>query len=201
MLSTYALAAVTLFSLCARADSGVSLRGWKVGGTTPDNYGIALDRNHRIEGASSVRMASLAQRPLGFVTLVQSISAEVFRGKRVRFATHIRSEGVTDYSGLWFRVEDAAGSVLAFDDMKKRSVKGDTDWHVESTVLDVPADAAVLIYGSVLQGAGAIWIDNASFEAVDVDVPTTGESVMPQQNRAKEFLNLDIAPSNLGFEP
>ena len=46
------------------------------------------------------------------------------RGKRIRLSGHARSKDVSDWAGLWMRVDGPKGEPLAFDNMQQRPIKG-----------------------------------------------------------------------------
>jgi hypothetical protein len=139
----------------------------------------------------------------GFGGLHQSIPAEPWIGKRVRFTAFLKSEGIQDGSapeammglsgivtsndprrrttegsvqglgGLWLRA-GAGVATLAVDNMRDRAVTGTTEWRQLETVLDVPDGALSVSMGFWMQGQGQIWLANPTFEEVGRDVPVTG---------------------------
>jgi hypothetical protein len=187
------------FIAVALAFAGVALaagtvpKGWILAGTSPQDYSVTLDNAQFHSGASSALLASQTPTPNGFGTLMQTIVADSYRGKRVRFTAYVRSEEVESWAGLWCRV-DGAGSppaMLAFDNMYDRSIKGNTEWQAYGVVLDVAQEASAIAYGVLLAGPGKIWIDTAHFEVVDKNVPTTG---------GKPGSSVPTQPTNLDFE-
>jgi hypothetical protein len=68
---------------------------------------------------------------------------------------------------------DGAGSLLAFDNMQNRPIKGTTDWKRYDVVLDVPPEAKALAFGLLLAGNGQIWFDDLRLEVVDRSVAVT----------------------------
>lgn len=165
-------------------------RNWFLAGSSPQDYVATSDRAVFQSGKASASLASTAEQPKGFGTLMQMTEPDAFAGKRIRFSARVRSAGVQAWAGLWFRVDSDDKRSLAFDNMQDRPIKGDSDWTSYSIVLDVSSDASALAFGILLQGVGKVWIDSATIEVVDRTVPTTG---------AAASRNLP-APSNLGFE-
>ncbi|KKX33384.1 glyoxalase superfamily protein [Rhizobium sp. LC145] len=122
------------------------------------------------------RSASIGSGEEDFATLMQSISADAYRGKRVRFAAALRTEDA-DVGSIWLRVDDAAGAVLAFDNMIERksgALHGTMDWTVREIVLDVSAAASSIHYGVLLQGFGNVRARDVGFGALTGNVATTG---------------------------
>ncbi|NOT02146.1 MAG: hypothetical protein HOP29_16165 [Phycisphaerales bacterium] len=102
-----------------------------------------------------------------FGTIVQAVSAERFRGKRIRYTGHLQTkEAKTGWAGLWLRVDTADGKSPVFDNMNDRGVTGTSEWKEYTIEKDVPADAAVIHVGALLLGDGAVWVDDLSLEAV-----------------------------------
>jgi len=79
----------------------------------------------------------------------------------------------TGWAGVWVRVDDDQGKALAFDDMRDRAVRSTTSFEWHSVVLEVPSEASVITMGVMLNGEGAVLIDELSFNAVDKGQITT----------------------------
>jgi hypothetical protein len=124
----------------------------------------------------------------GFGTLMQTISADDFRGGRVRLSVYLRTENA-GRAQAWVRVDASDGRVLAFDNMAARAVVGSTDWRRHEVVLDVPADAARVAFGFLLAEKGKVWADSFALERVGTDVPVTAAPA-----------SLPSKPRNLGFD-
>jgi hypothetical protein len=171
--------------------AGALPKDWILAGSSPQDYGVTSDHAQVHSGASSALLASQTPTPRGFGTLMQTAQADLFRGKRIRFAAYIRSEGVEKWAGLWFRVDGAGGPpALAFDNMQDRPIKGSTEWQAYIIVLNVDQQASAIAYGVLLDGPGKVWIDTANIEVVDQSVPTTGMSAPSVRSE----------PANLDFE-
>ena len=122
---------------------------------------------------------------------MQTCLADDYRDKRVKMTANIKSQDVSDWAGLWFRVDDSnqPPQVLSFDNMQDRPIKGSQDWTKCEIVLDVPAESATLNFGVLLSGTGKVWIDGISFEIVNKMVPVTAGN--------KNYVNKK--PTNLDF--
>ena len=127
--------------------------GWSLAGNDRDAYeaGVAQDADR--SGAVAT-LSSTTPSPEGFGTLMQTVDAEAFRGKRVHMTAYVRTEGVSEWAGLWVRV-DGAGSpapALAFDNMQDRPITGTSGWAPYSVVVDVPETAHAVAFGALLDG-------------------------------------------------
>jgi hypothetical protein len=119
---------------------------------------------------------------------MQMITAEQYRGNRVRLSGLVKSEGVTGWAGLWMRV-DKGKEVMAIDNMQKRAIKGTTGWQRYEVVLDVPKDTTGVAFGILLNGAGQVWLNTTKLEIVGAEIPTTdmNENKLPDKPVNLEF--------------
>ena len=166
-------------------------RGWLLAGNKPANYDTGIDSQVKYQDADSAYLkskADVADSDKGFGTLMQSFRATQYLGKRVRVSGFIKSEGVQEWSGLWMRV-DRDSTVVGFDNMQDRPIKGTNDWRRYEVVLDVPKDATGIAFGVLLSGSGTVWLNSTSFEVVDTSVPTTGSTAQQADG-----------PTNLKFQ-
>lgn len=126
-----------------------------------------------------------------FAGLMQSISAEAYRGRRVRLSAQLK---VRDAGAgtIWMRIDPESGRrSLAFDNMMRRktdgALSGDSDWANRSIVLDVAQEADSIHFGFFLQAPGIVWARDFRLEAVAEDVPVTAGRDLPP------------GPTNLGL--
>ncbi|MFL5318214.1 MAG: hypothetical protein ACJ790_01060 [Myxococcaceae bacterium] len=179
--------ALCLLSFPAAAGKLIELRGWSFAGEDRPSFTIARDTTVKHAGAASARL-SAANEPKAFGSLIQSVEAQNYLGKRIRFRAWTKTSGVAGFAGLFVRVEGVrAENTLAFDNMQDRPIKGDTEWTQRSVVLDVPPSATRIHFGVMLSGKGTVWLDDGELAEVSKDVPTTG-------------VKRDDAPKNLDFE-
>lgn len=80
---------------------------------------------------------------------------------------------------------------LKLDNMQNRPIRGTSEWNLYSCVLDVPVETEIINIGILLSGRGHVWMDNASFQEVDRNVPVTDFEF------GKEYPD---HPENLSFE-
>jgi hypothetical protein len=173
-----------------------SVPGWFKAGSKPNSYKVGIDKTIFKSGGSSAFIASTEAMIDGFGTLMQSCGAQDYLGKRVRMTAYIKSENVTNWAGMWMRVDSkSARNMLSFDNMQDRPIKGTKDWTKCEIVLDVPEESRTLNFGVLLDGTGKVWFDDISFEVVDKQVKTTGiygNTSLPT--------NFPKKPANIDFE-
>jgi hypothetical protein len=86
---------------------------------------------------------------------------------------------------------DKGETVVGFDNMERRAIRGTQPWTTYEVVLDVPADATGISFGALLNGRGEIWLNDVKVDVVGQDVPTTGMG-------SKD--SLSATPVNLDFQ-
>jgi C-terminal processing protease CtpA/Prc len=125
--------------------------------------------------------------PMGLVT--QSVPADPYRGKRIRFEAAIRTEveGVgRKFGALWARAVRPGGRPCSFVDMGDRPCRG-REWMKRSVILDVSKDAEQIEVGFILNATGRAWFDSASLE-VTGNAGVGNESARPLEGRGLENL-------------
>lgn len=161
--------------------------GWFLAGSAPRSYETGVDRAVTYGGLPSAYLKSMSQvPPQGFGTIMQSFQASEHRGKRVRFSAQVKSDSVTEWAGLWMRVDEGK-QASAFDNMQRRPIQGTTNWTLYAVVLDVSNNASGISFGILLAGTGSVWLSGAKFEVVDDQIPVTGRTT-------------PAVPANLDFE-
>ncbi len=162
-------------------------------------YTVQLDRQVRHGGQSCLRVHADSGGAGDWVQVRQTILADDFRGRRMRLAGYARVADAAAGSGLLMRVDGSASGTPS-DIMTDRPLRGTGEWRRLEIVLDVPADATRIVLGTMLRGAGTLWIDDLEFSAVDRTVPTTGRVLGPWEGPPGPP-DAPRAPRNLDFEP
>lgn len=170
------------------AAGGGSLRGWSVRGTAPEDYDFDVDSGQGRDGRS-VRLRARVEAPRGFGTLAQTILADDYRGKRLRWSAWLKTADLRERAALWMRVDDARDEVLVIDNMDRRPLRGTADWGRYEVVLDVPEQGAVIHFGVLLSGAGTTWMADVALETVGPSVPPTASPLLRPRS-----------PQNLSFD-
>lgn len=161
--------------------------GWFRAGSKPADYEMGTDPGAGMNKSNAATIKSIKKKIDGFGTLMQTFSADRYKGKRIRLSGYMKADGVDGTAGFWLRVDGKGNEgSLSFDNMYDRPIKGTADWTKCEIVLDVPEQSAQIAYGALLAGTGQIWFDGLNFEEVPKTVPTT-------DGKNKE-------PENLNFE-
>lgn len=163
--------------------------GWyEIGDAGKIGYDVSVTSDAGFEGPG-LSVARVEGGPGTFGGVGQSISAENYRGKKVRISGFIQTERVDGgYAGLWFRV-DKGKDMLVLDNMIDRGVRGTSDWLPYECVIYVDPKATRILFGALLTGTGKMYADKFAVEIVPDDTPTTN---VISGNSVKEPRNLDF---------
>lgn len=175
--------------------------GWFKTGNKPQSYEMGIDKGAGQNSKNAATIKSIDKKIDGFGTLMQECLPDKYIGKRVRMTAMLKTKEVSDWVGLWLRIDTKTPvKAFAFDNMhvgeKDRSLKGTIEWKKYEIVIDVPTNAANIAFGVLLSGTGQVWFDNLNFEIVDFTIPTTGIEMetLTSKNHSnqKEPINLDF---------
>jgi hypothetical protein len=172
-------------ALCWHLQAAVP-NGWFKAGSAPQYYSVDTDTSVTYLDHSSVKLASAAVNPSGFVTMMQTFFPDNYKGKRVRFSGFVKADRVQGWAGLWMRI-DAGNLTAAFDNMQGRPIAGTSDWTAYSVVLDITQAATSINFGILLSGSGTVWISGVKFEVVDETVPATSLITIPNEPANLDF--------------
>src|SRR4051794_17414274 len=101
----------------------LTVRDWFVAGTNPRAYELTLDRGFPHAGNASAKVQCRTHRCPAFATLMQTIQADEYMGRRVRLSGWVKAtKGVS--ARLWMRMDGENGETLAFDNMDNRARRG-----------------------------------------------------------------------------
>lgn len=178
--------AALLCSLATGAHAAIP-QGWYKNGSAPNDFDAGSQAGSRHAGDKNAFIRA-RQDTSGFGSLMQTINAQAYRGKRVRFSGWLKANEANK-AGLWMRVDGSDRKSASFDNMDDRPVAGTTDWKRYDIVLDVPSDASDIAFGFLLIGKGEVLADDFKIEEVGKDVPVTGS----------KGGHLPDAPVNLDF--
>lgn len=181
---------------------------WLLRGSASRNYELRSDRSNVFSGNASAILRSLDKeiQPNLTGSAVQAVRAAPYVGKRVQMTVAMRTEPLLGTNTLaWMYVTDPASVVIAYQvvAMRLEGERARGDWRRYRVVMDVPWHGEVLAYGFSIQGKGAVWVDDVRIDAVDLNVPLTGEQNSYQLGVIAQAVSAEGAlanPSNLDFE-
>jgi hypothetical protein len=173
---------------------------WFKAGNKPKSYEMGIDIGTGQDGKNSATIKSIDKTVDGFGTLMQDCMPGKYGGKRIKMTGMFKSKDVSNWAGLWLRIDTKKPiKGVVFDNMhdgkKDRAIRGTTDWEKYEIVLDVPDEASNIAYGALLAGTGQVWFDNITFEIVSSTTPTTGVEMETRDGNPHQ-----TEPTNLDFE-
>ena len=148
-------------------------RGWAGAGTRPQDYKVSIADDSALGGRASAHIRGTTSDTNDFGTLMQSISAAQYRGRRVSFSGDLRISPASRGVGLWLRADDACGRVLTFGSSQRPGDGGTPTLQRHGVVLDVPANAQNLHFGTLLVGSAEAWISELELAVVEDTVGLT----------------------------
>ncbi|MEO0573679.1 MAG: hypothetical protein AAF039_18410 [Bacteroidota bacterium] len=174
----------------------VAVKRWLKTGSSPENYEVGIDKTEAVNGQKSAFLLSDSALSEQFGTLMQSVGAKEYQGKKIRMTGFIKSENVKDWSGMWLRIDDYSGvSSTYFDNMEDRPIKGNTDWTEYEILMDVPKDGYSMNFGVLLVGQGKVWLDDVKFEIIGESMEAFSDTLTTNQPYP-----FSLRPENLDFE-
>jgi hypothetical protein len=142
---------------------------WAVQHAGPTSYAFTLDTTKPRSGKRSLKVENIGPEPFG--SIFQKIDATPYRGRTLRFAGWIRTEGAKGNrygAGAGLNLHAMKGGYpVAYLMMRKDAVHGTTDWARYEVALAVPDDADHIEVGLNLFGPGIAWLDDVGLEVVD----------------------------------
>ena len=128
--------------------------GW--GGGPPGTFVVDGQIVHG--GKWAVRIERDDKSQGAFSTITRMIPID-FAGESLELRGFLRTEGVSEFAGLWMREDGDSGSV-AFDNMQSRQLKGTTEWTEYSIKLPLEKSGKRLFVGVLAAGVGKVWADD-----------------------------------------
>ncbi len=146
--------------------------------------------------ATGTNLSRMAAVPAAeFATVMQGISADKYRGRRIRLSAQLSTREVAGQAALWMRIDGQNGKVLGIDRMATRAITGTTNWNRQEIVLDVPSETATIEVGVLLAGSGEVMAAQFKLDAVDASTPVTASGVPPASDALPTTLvDLDQHP-------
>ncbi len=93
--------------------------------------------------------------------LTQGINATNLRGKKIKLRAFVKAqaEGPGHQGHLWLRVDREKRQMGFFDNMSDRPILSD-EWKEYEISGKVDDDALMIYFGSIMNGAGKLWLDD-----------------------------------------
>jgi C-terminal processing protease CtpA/Prc len=130
-------------------------------------------------------------------SVMQSIDAKPYRGRTIRFRAAIRAEinGPRGSAHLWLRVH-LTNDCTGLEDFREQQPVVINDWQYYEITGKIDNNADVINYGLMLIGNGNAWIDDASFEFINLD---TLDNKPPSPLTERALNNLEAFAKLTGY--
>lgn len=200
--NTAAASAATSTAADSAPSSDETPTGWGITGSNAQSYSLQTNRLVALSGGACAELIASSDADTSrFGALVQISSARAFAGKRLELSGYISSVDAPAGAALWLRADSSDRKIVGFENTLPRGIRGTQEWSYQSIVMDIPAEAAVLVYGAFLNGRGTLYVDDLQFRIVDESTPVTAKPV-PSQGRSSAGVDLRTLdpPRNLDFE-
>lgn len=175
---------------------------WGITGSNTEGYTLQTDRLRPLSGGACAALLAIPDADTSrFGALFQAASARGFVGKRLELSGYIASHDAPAGASLWLRADAADGTTVGFENTLPRGIRGTQDWTYQNIVMDVPPEAAVLMYGAILNGRGTLYVDDLQFRIVDENTSVTARPIpIRARPRAGAGSQISVVPRNLDFE-
>jgi hypothetical protein len=136
------------------------LRHWKMIAprTTHESGIMTSDR----EGRTSAFLKSTVADASVLATLRQTIKADNYRGKQVRFSGEVKAEQVEQQAGPYIRTNKQRERLRP-----ENVVQGTHDWKRYEATIPVAEGALFIRFGLALSGKGQVWLANPQLEVIE----------------------------------
>lgn len=152
---------------------------WAAQHAGPTSYVFTLDTTKPRSGERSLKVENIGPEPFG--SIFQKVAAPPYRGRTLRLAAWIRTEGAKGNrygAGAGLNLHAMKGGYpIAYVMMRKDAVQGTTEWARFEVALKVPEDAEQIEFGLNLFGPGIAWLDDVALDVVDasaIESPPAG---------------------------
>lgn len=135
--------------------------GWTYGfnKTQALTYPAKLDSLLKVEGKYSVSIEK-KEKGEGY-GVIDYVISESFKGSSIELVGYMKTEAVANgYAGLWLRLDGEDGEAIAFDNMEKRKITGNSDWKKYTIQLAYNENVNAIHLGGLLVGDGKAWFDD-----------------------------------------
>lgn len=180
------------------------LAQWRLTGPGRTGFRLEVDSSNAVDGRQSLALRAGS----GLADSVWAASEGVIgigplQGGHVRITAFLRTQNAGGAS-LWARVDgELNGSYVRWGHAAtpEPEVTATTGWERYELVLPAPEGARMLVLGTILHGAGTVWLDDITLEQVGTDVPLTNPVAMLDQGVPyREPPHLQAFLSKVSFE-
>lgn len=124
---------------------------------------VTDDRPH--SGERCVHITRGPDAPGGWGTLMQTVDAGPYRGRRIRMSAAVRTgRAKASRAQLWLRIDRPNHRTGFFDNMGDRPIVASPEWTTYEISGTVDPDAVWVAFGIILYAHGEAWLDDVRLE-------------------------------------
>ena len=155
---------------------------WRVTGADRTLYSVSLDPDISYKGQRSLRLTSTETAPDSAWGASEGvIDITPFAGGFLKIVAFVKTDQVGS-AAFWARVDgvrDGKYVNWSADTMDDREVTGTTDWTAYELRIAAPEGATMLLLGTILRGAGTVWLDDVEISSLGPDTRPSGGRTTP----------------------
>ncbi|MDO3627171.1 hypothetical protein [Mucilaginibacter sp. BT774] len=121
------------------------------------NFTFKLDSNTKHSGRYALLIEE--SNPSDQIFGCAARKLQHISGKEIEVRAYMKLENITGVMGLMLRI-DGKDSILAFDNMERKRIRGTINWRQYSVKLAIPEGAETVYVGGILSGTGKLWLDD-----------------------------------------
>jgi hypothetical protein len=126
------------------------------------SYRFVVDTAEPRSGARSLRIENVGPEPYG--AIAQIVDARPHAGKVARLSGWLRTRDASGAGAGLTVLVSQGGATMAQNFMLDAAVKGTTGWTRYTITLPVTPGAERIEVGAMMQGKGALWLDDVELE-------------------------------------
>jgi RNA polymerase sigma factor (sigma-70 family) len=139
---------------------------WHAWSYSSPHYSHTLDASNPHNGHPTICLSStVARSGEWYAWDWNDRHPEKYRGKTVRMTAWIKTQNVSDPSGLNFRIMGDHLNEIA--PTVRKLIRGTSDWKKYEVIADIPEETSCICSGFRLNGGGTLWLDDVQYEIVD----------------------------------
>lgn len=170
-------------------DGAEGLSGWVMTGSQMQNYDYQFDPQVKQNGLSSFSLKAKVSEAGGHGAFLQTIKADLYRGKLLRLSAMVKTEDVQPRATLMIYAH-GPNSQLKFAGNARGPMTGTQDWTLCEAMLKIPEEYSRLTFGMILSGTGQVWFNEVQFITIEqFSLPETAAPL----SKAPVPLNADLA--------
>lgn len=149
-----------------------------------------IDKEIKHSGNQSLSIERKQTDTLTKFTQVSVFIPAQFNGDKISISGWLKTENVTGYAELWFRIDNEEKKLLRLINYPHGRLKGTTDWTKYDTTISLPEDAHIMYFGFLIVGAGKVWGDDLGLSVDNTPIEKVAQGnkiVFPASKDNKEF--------------